>query len=87
MEINELIIYFISFVMCVVVGCIPLFVRQEPEMSNEDHKCFLGSCVVVGILPIFNFIFGFGILLIMFLYAFYKMVRDIRESIKQNFQE
>ena len=87
MEINMLSVYFTSLAMCVVIGCVPFFVRQEPEMSKEDCKYFLGSCVVVGILPIFNFIFGFGVLMVMFLGAFYEMVRDISKSIKQNLQE
>lgn len=87
MEIKMLYVYFASLVMCVVIGCIPFFVRQEPEMSKEDCKYFLGSCVVVGILPIFNFIFGFGILMMIFLEALYKMVIDILKSIKQNQQE
>ena len=87
MEINMLNVYFVSLAMCVVIGCIPFFVRQEPEMSKEDCKNFLGLCVVVGILPIFNFIFGFGILMTMFLGALYEMVIDILKSIKQNLQE
>ena len=57
MEINMLNVYFVSLVMCVVVACVPLAVVGESEITKEKKRKFLFMCVVVGVIPILNFLF------------------------------
>lgn len=87
MEINMLSVYFASLVMCVVIGCIPFVIGGELEITKEKKRKFLFMCVLVGIIPILNFLFWTTICLIWFVGAISAIVKAVYEVIKQNPQE
>lgn len=82
MEINMLSVYFASLVMCVVIGCILLFVKKEPEVTKEKKRKSLFICIVVGVIPILNFVFCAAVCLTLFIGIISGIVKGVYECFK-----